>query len=89
MKKFFFSAFVMLTSFVLFSFTMVSKTQGVYDTVTGNLVFNSGLAASFTEYNSSGTDKDVKWKDWHKNWTSITQASDVKLISDELASIQP
>jgi hypothetical protein len=88
MKKIIFSAFLMATSFILFSFTTVSKSQGIYDTLTGNLVFNSGTETSFTQYHKSGTDKDVVWKDWHKNWTSVTEEAEVSLIADVLASIE-
>lgn len=87
MKKFISSSLVIAASFVLFSFTTVSKSQGVYDTVSGNIEFNAGLAGSFTQYNTSGTDKDVKWKDWHKNWTSIEAQDNLISISDELATL--
>lgn len=91
MKKYFLSAFAILTSFVLFSFTTINKTSGEYDVVSGNVKFKAGSAGSFVEYWSHGTEKDVTWKDYVRKWTSVAEQEQIAVISQELAelSVEP
>nr|WP_315421388.1 hypothetical protein [uncultured Pedobacter sp.] len=84
MKKFVLSAFILAFSFILFSFTTVSQSNGKYNIVAGNIKFIAGSAGSFTEYWSHGTEKDVTWKDYVRTWTKNSEDVNVSDISLEL-----
>jgi hypothetical protein len=87
MKKFILSAFTLALSFILFSFTTINKSNGKYDVVSGNVKFTAGSAASFVEYCSHGTEKNVTWKDYVRTWTSVNEEAEVATISAELAQL--
>jgi hypothetical protein len=84
MRKLFFLICLIAGSFLVFSFSPLDKSKGVYDRVSGNLLFDAGVVATFTSSYEKATDVLVTWEKWHKYWTRQGQLNETK-ISNVLA----
>lgn len=83
-KKLLFAAGATAVCLVAFSFKPLDSQKGVYDPVSGNIIFNAGTAKSFTSSYDNHSDKQVVWSKYHKDWTAVQEIETVQKVSNVL-----